>query len=78
MNKGRGKKEVEEDVEVDSSLATIYNTYYTTAILEAGRLSLDNKCIVELEYNNTNGNTVNGNNNSGHHWCVPCGFKLKL
>ena len=64
----------------DSSLATIYNTYYTTCILEAGRISLDNKCIVELEYssNQTTNTTIGMKvlNDIGPS-CHPCGYKLK-
>ncbi len=36
--------------DVDQSLATIATTYRTTAILEAGRLSLDGHCAVQILY----------------------------
>jgi hypothetical protein len=35
---------------MDQSLATIATTYRTTAILEAGRLSLDGHCAVQILY----------------------------
>ena len=34
----------------DNTLATVGTTYRTTAILEAGRKSLDNKCPVYIKY----------------------------
>ena len=34
------------------TLATVATTYRTTAILEAGRRSLDNACSVEILYGN--------------------------
>ena len=34
----------------NTTLATITSNYRTTAILEAGRRSLDNKCIVKIVY----------------------------
>lgn len=41
----------------DNSLASICNTYQTTAILEAGRRSLDIKKIIEIKYNDNNNPT---------------------
>jgi len=37
----------------DHTLASIATTYRTTAILEAGRLSLDNNATVEIQYDST-------------------------
>ena len=36
---------------INDQIATIHNTFKTTAILEAGRRSLDTNSIIEIVYN---------------------------